>query len=250
MAKTHILPQPFKWIAIPNKNYSIAKYPITNAQFAKFVEAGGYDERKWWTEQGWKHREDNLHYDWKSSEWKPSGQPWTQPYFWQNPKWNNSKQPVIGVSWFEAIAFCLWLSTVTNESIILPTETQWQYAAQSDDARKFPWGNHWDWDDVRANNSLDISAPSFVTTPVDKYESKSDSPFGVVDMIGNVWEWCLTDFADKSNDINSVSTSRILKGGAWYDTELLDFRCDLNKAIPPHFRHDNGIGFRIARVKT
>jgi len=179
-----LMPKPFAWIDIPNKGYSIAKYPVTNAQFAEFIKAGGYEIEKWWTEEGWQKRLEGWHYQDKT--WQASGTSWTQPRYWDDKKLNGAMQPVVGVSWFEAVAFCLWLSDATGENIMLPTEDQWQYAAQGDDGRTYPWGNEWNRD--LCNNNVDKKGIG-KTTPVTQYEGKGDSPFGVVDMSGNVWEW-------------------------------------------------------------
>ncbi|QPC81718.1 SUMF1/EgtB/PvdO family nonheme iron enzyme [Phototrophicus methaneseepsis] len=223
-----LMPAPFDWIEIPGKSYSIAKYPITNAQFAKFIEAGGYSTERWWTQAGWAQRE-------KGSL--------TEPRYWTDSKWNGAEQPVVGVSWFEAVAFCLWLSETTGENIMLPTEDQWQYAAQGDDGRDYPWGN--DWDCKRCNNSVK-PCNSKVTTPVRHYEGKGDSPFGVVDMAGNVWEWCLTDYDNETNDINSDATDRVLRGGSWYDDITGYFRCDCRNQYYPRLTNGDR-GFRLSR---
>lgn len=224
------LPAPFAWVEIPKKGYSIAKYPVTNAQFAKFVEAGGYGEKRWWTAEGWQKRQEGWHYD---GGWKPSGTSWTEPRYWRDSQWNGTEQPVVGVSWFEAVAFCLWLSDVTGKNIMLPTEDQWQYAAQGDDGRTYPWGN--DWDCKRCNNSVK-PCDSHVTTPVTQYEGrrKGDSPFGVVDMAGNVWEWCLTDYDNKTNDVNRSANTRVLRGGSWFVKNTDYFRCDYRGRNAPH----------------
>lgn len=222
-----LLPAPFAWIEIPRKGYSIAKYPVTNAQFARFVEAGGYREKQWWTEAGWEQR---------------SKDKWTEPRYWQDAKWKGAEKPVVGVSWYESVAFCLWLSDVTGEKIMLPTEDQWQYAAQGDDGRDYPWGKQ--WDGSRCNNNVDNKGIG-KTTPVTRYEGKGDSPFGVVDMAGNVWEWCLTDYDNETNDINSNATDRVLRGGSWNNYNTDNFRCDLRYRHYPHIRVNNN-GFRLA----
>jgi formylglycine-generating enzyme required for sulfatase activity len=222
-----LLPAPFAWVPIPGKGYSIAKYPLTNAQYKLFVDAGGYKQSKWWTKAGWKQRESEK---------------WTEPRYWQDSTWNGDEQPVVGVSWYEAVAFCVWLSETSGEKIMLPTEDQWQYAAQGDDGRAFPWGN--DWDGIRCNNNVDSKGIG-KTTPVRTYEGKGDSPFGVVDMAGNVWEWCLTDYDTKTNDVNSDANRRVLRGGSWsnYGTDF--FRCVYRSWSLPHSR-DYGWGFRLA----
>jgi len=255
-----ILPGPFAWIEIPRgktllvytdwgyeaievevQPFAIAKYPVTNAQFAKFIEAGGYRERKWWTDAGWRAREEGWNYD--EYSWMPSGTPWTEPRYWNDSKWNGADQPVVGVSWYEAVAFCLWLSDVTGEDIMLPTEEQWQYAAQGDDDRAFPWGNA--WGGRRCNCSVDRYG-SKGTTPVTHYEGKGDSYFGVVDMAGNVEEWCLTDYYNKTNDVNSTALERVLRGGSRYGNCTGNFRCDFRDASTPFSGLRYG-GFRFAR---
>ncbi len=240
-----LMPTPFDWIEIPGKGYSIAKYPITNAQYAKFIEAGGYNQQKWWTQVGWEAKAKGWVWNSSKSEWEETGTAWTQPRFWTDSKWNGTEQPVVGVSWYEAVAFCLWLSETTGEKIMLPTEDQWQYAAQGDDGRAYPWGN--DWDCKRCNNSVK-PCNSNVTTPVRQYEGKAkgDSPFGVVDMAGNVWEWCLTDYGNNTNDINRSTTYRVLRGGSWNNSSADGFRCDYRVRADPH-SWDDVRGFRISR---
>jgi formylglycine-generating enzyme required for sulfatase activity len=217
-------------LSIPTERYWMGKYPVTNAQFAKFIEAGGYNKRRWWTNAGWKRcRMDD----------------WTEPRFWTDNRFTGDDKPVVGVSWYEAVAFCLWLSETTGENIMLPTEDQWQYAAQGDDGRKYPWGNG--WDSSRCQNSVDGEWGSADnTSPVTQYERKGDSPFGVVDMAGNIWEWCLTDYENKSNNVNSTANSRVLRGGSWYYDLTDGFRCDSRLRIGPHGRSYND-GFRLSR---
>lgn len=246
-----ILPQPFAWIDIPAGEvtleergyvpkggqtfnvpaFQMAKYPITKAQYSKFIEAGGYSNKKWWTEAGWDAREKGYNWDSYSSSWKPTDKAWTEPRFWTDQGWNGADYPVVGVSWYEAIAFCNWLNSLIEkfpspseavgrgargEGIItLPTEQQWQRAAQGDDNRLYPWGNK--FDENRCNTK---EGGINKTTPVTQYEGKGDSPFGVVDMVGNIWEWSLTDFETGMQDFNSDATSRVLRGGSFYDILL------------------------------
>jgi formylglycine-generating enzyme required for sulfatase activity len=235
----NLMPAPFDWIKIPKNGYWMAKYPVTNAQFRKFIEAGGYDNVDWWTEQGWQYRQNEG---------------WTEPRYWNDRKWNGETQPVVGVSWFESVAFCLWLSDATDEKIMLPTEDQWQYAAQGDDGRTYPWSN--EWDNMKCNNSASKSLFSFLkskptghgerTTPVQTYESVGASPFGVVDMAGNVWEWCLTDYSKKTNNFNSIANKRVLRGGSWLNAYEDDIRAGYRGYGSPQVR-DNHWGFRVSR---
>lgn len=267
--KRPVMPAPFAWIDIPAGKvklipdstdkkesylkkdtifdvpaFAIAKYPITNAQYAKFMEAGGYRERHWWTDAGWDAREQGYDWDSESSSWKPTGKAWTEPRYWADQKWNGAEQPVVGISWYESLAFCLWLSEVSGEQILLPTEQQWQRAAQGDDERTYPWGNEWDC--KRCNNSVS-PCDSNQTTPVTTYEGKQkgDSPFGVVDMAGNVWEWCLTAY-DKGNIGIDGTNRRVLRGGSWTDHFADYFRVAYRNWNAPNGW--NALwGFRVSR---
>jgi formylglycine-generating enzyme required for sulfatase activity len=256
-----IMPQPFAWIKIPSgkitlsrgryvpsgkvtwgqdeyvpeggktftvKAFEIAKYPVTNAQFAKFMEASGYDNQNFWTADGWRVKVDNQ---------------WTEPRYWQDKKWNGANYPVCGISWYEAMAFCLYLSDITDEKILLPTERQWQRAAQGDDGRAYPWGK--DWDASKCNNSVGKDWQKNGTSPVTQYENKGDSFFGVVDMSGNVWEWCLTIYESGRSDTYGEG-ARVLRGGAWYFSDTDYFRTANRDRNFPIDRYDN-IGFRLAR---
>src|SRR5438876_8823 len=79
------------------------------------------------------------------AHWTGAGWAWkgdtTLPEFWNDPTWNIHDRPINGVTWYEAYAFTRWLSATTRLKIALPTESQWQRAAQGDDGREYPWGN-------------------------------------------------------------------------------------------------------------
>jgi formylglycine-generating enzyme required for sulfatase activity len=266
-----LLPAPFAWMPIPAgkvtlktetgwaMNYipegktetfdvpafQIAKYPLTNDQFRLFVEAGGYTQDRWWTPDGLEARRQGIEWNWTGSKWEKqvTGTPWAVPRYWQDSKWNQSDCPVVGVSWYEAIAYCAWLSEQTGELIRLPTEQEWQRAAQGDDGRDYPWGKQ--WDGSRCNNNVDGKGIS-KTTPVTQYEGKNkgDSPFGAVDMAGNVWEWCSTAYESGKNDLGGTDV-RVLRGGSWYNLFIDYFRCDYRLWDDPDDRN-NFRGFRLA----
>ncbi len=249
----HILPPPFAWIRIPAGQvtlerggylsqattfevpaFEIAKYPLTKAQFEKFIQAGGYAQRAWWTDEGWQVKE-------KEGWQRPGPDPWE----WSDtePPWNPLDHPVYGVSWYEAVAFCLWLSDVTDEHIMLPAEQEWQRAAQGDDYRAYTWGDK--WVAGRCNSRANIGTiPDFETTPVRLFEGKGDSPFKVVDMIGNVWEWCRTDFETGAQDIHKSATERVWRGGSHWLDLISELRCGYRDHCAPGIQV---AGFRLAR---
>jgi formylglycine-generating enzyme required for sulfatase activity len=185
-----------------------------------------------------------LAFDYSKGEGVATNEAWREPRYWNDSQWRGEEHPVVGVSWYEAVAFCLWLSEATGERIMLPTEAQWQYAAQGDDGRKYPWGNEWACE--RCNNSVK-PCHSEGTTPVRQYEGKGDSPFGVVDMAGNVWEWCLTGYHDQSNELNGSTDLRVVRGGGWFYFTKADCRCTFRYGDLP-FTSYNFRGFRIARL--
>lgn len=145
--------------------FYMAKYPVTYAQYEAFVNDGGYRNRAHWTDAGWAWKGDTA-----------------VPEFWQDSAWHIHDHPINGVTWYEAYAFTRWLSARTRLTISLPTEAQWQRAAQGDDGREYPWGHG--FDETRCNT---VESAIGRTTPVTQYPNGA-SPFGVLDMSGNVWE--------------------------------------------------------------
>ncbi|MEO0597559.1 MAG: SUMF1/EgtB/PvdO family nonheme iron enzyme, partial [Chloroflexota bacterium] len=245
-----ILPAPFAWVDIPTgqvtliteegwadnyipqggektftvEAFAITKYPITNAQYRLFVNAGGYITQRWWTEAGWTARLKGWKIFKDTNQWmvRPTDQAWAEPRYWDDSDFNSDNQPIVGVSWHEANAYTQWLTEVLGELVMLPTEQQWQRAAQGDDNLTYPWGNQWDV--ARCQNTVDSKAGK--TSSVTEYEGKGDSPFGVVDMAGNVWEWCLDHWhktytgasTDGSAWISSDDNAlRLVRGGFWLD---------------------------------
>lgn len=119
------------------------------------------------------------------------------------------KHPVGDVNWHEAVAFCEWAG------LALPTEAQWEKAARGTDGRKYPWGNS-DPTDKLCNFDKNVDD----TTPVGNYSPQGDSPYGCVDMSGNVLEWCLNKYlTPEDTDIDKSGDFRVMRGGSyWSDT--------------------------------
>ncbi len=183
--------------------YWIGKTPVTNAQFRPFVAGDGYTNRDYWTEAGWQWREQEKI---------------ITPNFWNDAQWNGDDYPVVGINWFEAVAYCRWLSAQTGYDIRLPTEAEWEKAARGPDGRIWPWGNTWE-----AGRCNSEEAGEQRTTPVGSYP-RGASPYGVLDMAGNVWEWCATERGKKypyqiedewTEEYLAGDNVRRLRGGAW-----------------------------------
>ncbi len=176
--------------------YWLGKFPVTVGQFKKFVEETGYvtdAEKGMGSWQFWEG-------DWTV---RLDGN-WKNPYFEQG-----EDHPVVSVSWNDAVAYCRWLSQKTGLDFKLPTAAQWEKGARGTDGRKFPWGNEKP-DGTKANYAdihywykykearqpdKNINDGYTETSPVGSYP-KGSSPYDLLDMAGNVWEWCHDVYQD------------------------------------------------------
>ncbi len=232
---TAILPPPFEWIDIPAGRveledghgwfdvaaFAIAKYPVTNAQFQVFVAAeDGYRNPGWWN------------FSAEARVWRAEySTPWDTDF-------EGDDLPRTQVYWYEAVAFCRWLSARSGEAVRLPTEQEWQRAAQGDDGREYPWGNEFDAGRCNTKES-GIGQP----TPVTAYPGGA-SPYGVMDMSGNVWEWCANDYHDpRRTDVASDAEQRVLRGGAFNFSQGYA-RCAFRRWYGPSGWGDD-FGFRV-----
>jgi formylglycine-generating enzyme len=207
------------------------KTPVTNAEFKRFIEAGGYANPDYWQEAAVAGRwQDGKYVDY-------GGSTRTQPVYWNDTKWNQPDHPVVGVSWWEALAYARWAG------VRLPTEAQWEKAARGTDGRAYPWGD--EWDPARVNTQ---ESGIKQTTPVTRYAQKGASPYGVVDMAGNVWEWCSTrwGFSDpytpddgREGLRGGDDVLRVIRGGSWYLDETWA-RCAARLRNYPRSRDLNG----------
>lgn len=200
--------------------YTLDRTPVTNAEYRRFIQAGGYGNSVYWKEASAVGRwEKGAYIDY-------GGKPRAQPWLWADPKWNGDQYPVVGVTWYEALAYARWAGKR------LPTEAEWEKAAswepvdketgkQGDTGRKrrYPWGDAWD---AKRCNTIESGLQK--TTPVGTYSPAGDSPCGAADMAGNVFEWCSTrsgsrypyDPDDGREDLGGGDTvGRVLRGGLW-----------------------------------
>ncbi len=174
-------------------DFHISQYPVTNAQFAAFIaDPDGYSNQDWWS-------------------FSPHALAWRQAHTAPQPSsFEGDERPRERVCWYEAMAFCNWLSDKLGITVTLPDIAQWQRAFQGDEEYEFPWGNTF-------NKAYCNTAESDLkmTTLVNAYE-KGVSPFGVYDMAGNVWEWCLNLSHKDDFDIDPAREGdRVVRGGSF-----------------------------------
>jgi formylglycine-generating enzyme required for sulfatase activity len=225
--------------------YYIGKTPVTNAQFRPFVEDDGYTNPYYWTENGWRWLKERWSEDREDAEHENTERP--QPSLWDDQEWNGDDYPVVGISWYEALAYCCWLSVQTGNDYRLPTEAEWEKAARGPRGLIYPWGNR--WEEGRCNSG---EAKLARTTSVHKF-SLGASPYSVFDMAGNVWEWCQSSYKAYPQGANTVQEDFTpadfdvpLRGGSW-QSERIDARCMKRDLYQPNLRL-NDIGFRVLRT--
>jgi formylglycine-generating enzyme required for sulfatase activity len=262
--------------------FYIAQFPVTNAEYACFIRAGGYHNENYWRTEAarqWRRGEGEsgalkeYMQIWQAIKQNPKlleqlrragvaarqvsgweqvaqmseeevrtffGKTFTerrrdQPAFWDDVTANNPAQPVVGITWYEAMAYCAWLTEklkgksekfkvwrsgkvdfiLPSSSFILrlPTEAEWEKAARGTRGWKYPWGNQ--WGAARANTD---ESHTLRTTPVGIYPNGA-TPEGVFDLAGNVWEWCQTKWTEnyqnytEDNDPEGDS-ARVVRGGS------------------------------------
>lgn len=215
-----LLPSPFQWCRIDGGNvvldkskydgrhnyipsfvqesvdpFLLAKYPITNAQYKVFIQSsGGFSSDKWWD------------FSADAATWR------VQNPIPETPEFDSDHFPRSQISWYDAVAFCRWLSHCVGLKVELPDECQWQIASVGDTGREYPWGNN--IDPIYCNYGRSVGG----LTPVTQY-SKGVSPYGVYDMSGNVMEWTLTSWHTGSPDFTSSDLTCVIRGGAWLETD-------------------------------
>jgi len=197
----------------------IDRTPVTNAEFAQFVEATGYETTAERRGTG-RAYQGGAWNDVKGADWRHPAGPKTDIQGLMD-------HPVVQVSWEDAKAYASWAGAR------LLTEEEWEKAARGADGRRYPWGEEFD-------RSLCNSSESGIgtTTPVGKYSPGGDSPYGVADMAGNVWEW-MGSWRDESQK------RRVVRGGSWHDDQR-NVRAANRDVIGPSYANDL-VGFRCAR---
>ena len=279
--------------------FEIGQFPVTNAEYALFIEAGGYEDEQWWdtdearawrdginTSEGQKslwreYREvlsdysiaqieevgsqlpynledtlqsrklDDTDFEhWLSLKF-PSGKRILFPEYWNDTRFNNPNQPVVGVTWFEARAYCRWLSVQTGKAYDLPSEAQFEAAARGTDGREYPYGSPFD---VTRSNTFESHIRR--TTPIGIFDNAT--PEGAFDLTGNAYTWTTSIYdqeqfpypyqAEDGRENISSNSRRVLRGGSW-DYNPYNARAAYRNNYPPNAR-SNGSGFVLVRAPS
>lgn len=231
--------------------YWIGKYPVTNKEFAEFIKQGGYDNEDYWFDR-----------DFLRKELKEK-----LPNYWLDERFGRSRPlaPVVGISWYEAMAYCQWLTQRNpGKRFRLPTEAEWEFAARGFTDRRYPWGNeppdpkllNYDSSNLKQTTAVGSYPPASGAIAADGNQAE------LFDLAGNVWEWCY-DWYDKKfyqqcfaetsrsnqpvkDPINRQETGvRVMRGGSWNNNEV-NLRCSNRISLNPYRRY-SFIGFRLVR---
>lgn len=234
-----LIPDDGEWIYQDEKHpglppFEISRYPITYAQFQTFVDdPQGYNDpqNRWFV--GLAADDDDRRM--------------REQYF----KYRN--HPRETVNWYQVLAFCRWLSwrwgggynldDITAWAVRLPTEVEWEKAARGRDGREYPYGGEFD---AAKGNTSETGIRQ--TSAVGLFPQGA-SPYGVEEMSGNVWEWCLTDYdkpaPDAARENIRSSARRVLRGGSWGDNHDLARASFRVNSVP--ISRLNNVGFRVCR---
>ncbi len=209
--------------------FRIDRYPVTVGAYASFVRAGGYKNRRYWTDRGWAWRAEHGI---------------EKPRFWGEAEWAaylSPNHPVVGVSAHEAEAYG------ASCGARLPTEAEWEKACRGDDGRLYPWGAAW----IEDACAMRTYGPR-CTVPIGTFP-RGATPLGLSDMVGSIWQWCrdVVDDGATSGDTDPFvdpddyddDAPRVTRGGAW-NTLRWSVCATSRNGYPPTAQFSN-LGFRL-----
>jgi len=224
--------RPAHWVDLDQ--YWLDRYPVTCGQYRKFIQAGGYQTRQWWSKEGWQWLQNH---------------PVAHPLYWsESQEWDD--HPVYGVNWYEAEAYANFVGKR------LPTEAEWEKAARyhphTEQSTTYPWGEA-----PAKPHHGNLNHQIGQTTPVNAYP-EGKSHLGCYDLLGNVWEWTASWFSPyphfESYPYRGYSAAyfdnqhRVLRGGSWA-TRSSAIESSWRNWYYPHLRQLFA-GFRCAKSIT
>lgn len=239
-------------VAVTIAGLELARYPVTNGQYALFMEHGGYDPAApWWDEaaRAWLARDDRAA---GLEQWERRADK-ERPEFWNEEDIHERyNQPVVGICWYEAMAFCRWLTAYLDDGCQydLPGEAEWEYAARGPARRIYPWGDA-EPDMERAN--FDQIYPGI--TAAGCFPAGA-TPEGALDMAGNVWEWTRSAYRSYPYDPGDGREDGpdpecdliVIRGGSWSDAPA-HLRAARRAHSAPDLHSEAG-GFRLVRRRS
>lgn len=277
-------------------SFQIGLFPVTNAEFSLFIEAGGYEHERWWQTKTagdwwrgeWHSTGQKVYYrnmvkqlsgrtdddikqlpgltpeqiysfiwlknvepeelERQLDEWFPVGRVYRQPEYWNDSRFSQPAYPVVGITWFEACAYCAWLSAQDGKQYRLPTEVEWEAAAGAQDGRIYPYGNQFD---VVSCNTYETHIR--MTTPVGVFPS-GRSRNGIEDLSGNVNEWTTSNYlpypyqsTDGREDEPESAVRKVIRGGSWSENNIAArIKHRQNAYVDVRM---NNIGFRVVSIQ-
>jgi len=286
--------QPIHTVQIAD--FQIGQFPITNAEYRLFIEAGGYEDERWWQSEAarrwlsgsedyaldkaaWRQRmaerramlrDGRLQAQFERGEitqaqfesrkrlaelseeafeaeldsWYPKGRR-AEPFYWQDTRFNTRTQPVVGVTWYEAQAYCAWLAYHSGLPVRLPTEAEREVATRGAEMRRYAYG-------AEPNAACANTAETHIgaTTPIGIFPCGA-TPENVHDLSGNIWEWTSSLYRpypyradDGREDATVPDEYRVVRGGSWYHRAFQARGAYRGALYRPYHANDN-VGFRI-----
>jgi formylglycine-generating enzyme required for sulfatase activity len=263
--------------------YRLGRYPVTNQEYRLFIEAGGYNEERYWTtaasrkwltqdagfigELAEKIRQTALkHFNTEINAGRMAQGDLPDisdkmvkrntPLYWGDPRFNRPNQPVVGINWWEARAFCTWVEEVISQRypsshgacrVDLPTEFEWERAARHDDQRPYPWGSG----DPMYSGLFSINADKAGRSAAVGSFPWATWSGGPLDMAGNVWEWTrsrpfpYSSEHDPEREVTEGLHDRIVRGSSWLSAER-ESPAATFRSYDPSCNAYEDLGFRIA----
>jgi len=203
-------------------NFCIDRYPVTNAQYKAFIDETGHRE-PFISPEAYQRQGFLVHPYEKVKE-----------FLWKNRSFpaGHKDYPVVLVNLDHAASYCAWVGKKMKRTYRLPTEVEWEKAARGTDGRIFPWGDEWNLDYLNSGERFGS------TTPVSRFP-QGRSPYGLYDMVGNVFEWTTSHWDGKNS---------VVKGCSWDDLPGT-CRAAMRHGRPPQSKHIL-IGFRCVSALT